>query len=141
MNIKNLLINGLVAGILFFLLGWLFYGVLFLDFMHNNAGKIGHVIERTEMEFAFIIVGNLLQGFLLAYIFIKANVITLLSGMVTGAIIGFLLTSSVNCLIYGTTFFLSKKGMMADVIAFTISAALVGSVLGALGAKYKTSVF
>jgi hypothetical protein len=137
MNIKNLFISGIVAGILFFLLGWLVYGILLMDYMSQHTGKVGHVIERKEMEYLFLIVGNLLQGFLLAYIFIKANVSSLMEGMVMGAIIGFLMSSSFDFNMYGTSFVFSKKGMMADVIAFTIISALIGAVLGALGTNSK----
>jgi hypothetical protein len=137
MNIKKLLISGIVAGILFFLLGWLIYGILLMDYMSHNTGKAGHVIERKEMEYAFLFFGNLLQGFLLAYIFIKANVNTLMAGLVTGAILGLLISSAVDCIMYGTTFVLSKRGMMADVISFTIISALIGAVLGAIGGNDK----
>lgn len=137
MNVQKLLINGIVAGILFFLLGWLMYGVLLMDYMNHNTGKAGHIIERKEMEFTFLIIGNLLQGFLLAYIFIKATVKTMLTGLITGAILGFLMSSAVDCIMYGTSFVLSKKGMMADVIASTIISAIIGAVLGALSADRK----
>jgi hypothetical protein len=108
-----------------------------MDYMSHNTGKAGHIIERKEMEFTFLIIGNLLQVFLLVYIFIKSTVNTLLAGITTGAIVGFLMSSAVDCIMYGTSFVLSKKGMMADVIAFTIISAIIGGVLGALSGNGK----
>ncbi len=136
MDIKKLFIGAITGGVIFFLLGWLVYGKLLTDFMLHNAGKIGHV-DRTDMEFLYIIIGNLLQGLLLAYIFIKANVNTLAGGLVTGGIVGFLMVAAVDCIIYGTSFMLSKKGMAADVIAFTVIAGIAGAAIGAVSASGK----
>jgi len=129
MNITKLLIGTIVGGIVFFLLGWLVYGNLLAGFMSNNTGKIGHSADRREMEFLFIIIGNGLQGLLLAYIFVKSNTNTLVGGLITGGIIGFLVSASVDCLIYGTTFMLSKKGIAADVAAATVIAAIAGAAI------------
>ena len=100
-----------------------------MGFMHHNPGRIGHHADRTEMDFMFLMLGNLLQGFLLAYIFVKAGASSLIGGLTTGAIVGFLYAAGVDCIMYGTTYMVSKKGMMADVLAFMVISALVGAVL------------
>ena len=131
MDIKKLFIGGIVGGILFFLLGWLIYGNLLLNFMHDNPGPAGN-LDRTDkdMEFLYIAIGSLLQGFLIAYIFVKANVSSVGSGFITGGVVGLLMTAGIDCIMYGTSTILSKKMMAADVAAATVMAAVIGAIVG-----------
>ena len=132
MNITKLLVGTIAGGIVFFLLGWLVYGQLLASFMYHNTGKAGHIINRKDMEFLYLVIGNLLSGLLLAYIFLKGNVNTLAAGLVTGGIVGFLMAASVDSVIYGTSFVLSKKAMVADVLAYTVISAVAGAVIAAV---------
>jgi len=134
MDIKKLIIGGISGGILFFLLGWLVYGNLLADFMKNHPGTATGV-NRTEMDFMYLAIGNLLSGFLLAYIFVKGNVNSLANGLVTGAILGLLMSASYDCMMYGTTFIASKKMIMADVIAAAAMTAITGAIIGLLMGK------
>ncbi len=45
MNTKNFLIGGIIGGVVFFLLGWLFYGYLLTEFFYNNES-----IDEMPME-------------------------------------------------------------------------------------------
>ena len=129
MNIQKLLIAGIAAGILYFFCGWLVYGNLLVSFMRNHPGTVAGV-ERTEMQFLYIAIGSLLQGFLLAFVFVKGNVSSLGSGFVTGGIVGFLYDAGVDSLIYGTSNVMSKTGVAADVVAFTVMSAVIGAIIG-----------
>jgi hypothetical protein len=131
MDIKKLLIGGIVGGILFFGLGWLIYGNLLMSFMQKHPGTATGVDRSMEdMRFLYLCLGNLLQGFLLAYIFIRANVKTAASGLITGGVLGALMAAGMDCIMYGTTNIISKTAMAADVAAFTVMCAVVGAVLG-----------
>ena len=136
MDIKKLLIGGIIGGILFFLLGWLIYGNLLMTFMKNNPGTATGV-DRTEMDFMYLVIGNLASGFLMAYIFMKANVNSLSNGLVTGGIIGVLMAVAYDATMYGVTNILSKKAMMADVLASLVISAVVGAVVGLVNSKLK----
>ena len=131
MDIKKLLIGGIIGGILFFLLGWLIYGNLLMTFMKNNPGTATGV-DRTEMDFMYLVIGNLAMGFLMAYIFIKANVNSAGSGFVTAGVIGLLMAVGYDCMIYATTTATSKMAMAVDVVAATAMTAIVGAVVGAI---------
>lgn len=137
MDIKKFLIGTIIGGLLFFLLGWLIYGNLLMNYFHHNSGKIGHV-DRPTPEMLYLIVGNLLQGATFAYIFTRLKISSLGDGLVTGGIIGFLMGAGVDFIMYSTTFVLSKKAIMADVIAFAIMCAIVGAVLGLISGNKKT---
>ena len=135
MNIKKLAIGTITGGILFFFLGWLIYANLLADYMKNNPGAATGV-DTTKMDMMYLAIGNLLSGILMAYIFLKANVNTLAGGLVTGAVIGLLMAASYDCVMYGTSNILSKKMMLADVLAmgamWAVTGAVVGMVLGKL---------
>ena len=134
MDFKKLIAGTITGGIVFFFLGWLIYGNLLADFMKANPGKATGV-DRTDMDFMYLAIGNLLSGLLIAYIFAKAGVGTLVNGLVTGAVLGFLMSSSYDCIMYGTTFVASKKWIMADVIAYTVLTAVVGAIVGLVMGK------
>lgn len=134
MNVKNLLIGGIVGGILFFLLGWLIYGILLKDYMAHNTGKIGDV-SRANMEYIYLIAGCFLEGLILAYVFDKANVKSFSGGMVTGGIVGFLFIGSFDLSVYATTLVYSKHSMMADIVAYTLMFAIAGAIIGMIMGK------
>ncbi len=129
MDIKKLLFGGITGGVLFFLLGWVIYGILLMDFMAMHMGTAGNV-SRAEPDFLYLIIGNLAMGFMMAYVFIKANIDTMAGGMVTGGIVGLLLSVGFDCTMYGTTTIMSKTGMAADVAASTLMSVVVGAVVG-----------
>ncbi len=128
MDIKKLLIGGIVGGILYFGLGYLVYGNLLTNFMKNHPGTATGV-DRTmaEFQFLYLVIGNLAMGFLLAYIFVKASINTWAGGIVTGGIVGLLSAVGYDATMYATTNIVSKTGMAADVCAFTIISAVVGA--------------
>ncbi len=128
MDLKKLFMGGIVGGILFFLLGWLIYGMLLMDFMNNHTGAAGNV-SRTEPDFLYLAIGNLAMGFLLAYIFVKSNVNSMAGGFITGAVLGLLMSVGYDCMIYGTTTVISKTAMAADVAVSTVMTAIAGAVV------------
>ena len=129
MNIKKMLVAGTVGGVLFFLLGWLVYGILLKDYFFNNTGAAGH-LDRVDVQLATVFLGSLLHGFVYAYVFTRANVASLKDGMITGGIIGFLMVSAVDCMMYGTTLILSKHSLVGEILASTSIAIVVGALMG-----------
>jgi hypothetical protein len=130
MDIKKLLMGGIVGGILFFGLGYLIYGNLLMNFMKDHPGTVSGVDRAMDqMEFLYLAIGNLSMGFLLAYIFVKANVNTFGGGLFTGGIVGALVSIGVDCTMYATTNIISKTAMAADVTATTVMSAIVGAVV------------
>jgi hypothetical protein len=87
MNTKKFLVGGLTGGIIYFLLGYLFYGNLFSDFFMKHAGTATGV-SRAMDQFVWwsLVLGNILGGCLLSYVFVKSNVKSVGSGLVTGAV-------------------------------------------------------
>lgn len=93
MNAKNFIVGGIVGGIADFLLGWLFYGVLFTNIYPQN--------ENTKLEFIFL--GCMTFGFFISLIFTKWAAITnIMSGLKAGAIIGLFYGLSMNFFMYSS---------------------------------------
>ena len=133
MNVQKLLIGGIVGGVAYFLLGWLLYGQLLHNFFVEHPGTATNVDKPME-QFTWwaLVLGNILSGFLVAYIFLKAGVSSLASGLVTGIVIGLLMAASYDCIVLGTTNIMSKHGALADTLAFTIMTGIVGAIVGAI---------
>ena len=129
MKIKKMLIAGTIGGVLFFLFGWLVYGILLKDYFFRNIGAAGH-LDRIDIIMGTVFLGSLLQGFVYAYVFTRANVESLKDGMITGGILGFLMISAFDCMMYGTTLILSKHSLVADILASTSIAIVVGAIVG-----------
>lgn len=141
MDIKKLLMGGIVGGILFFGLGYLIYGNLLTGFMQKHPGTATGVDRAMDdLQFLYLIIGNMASGFLMAYIFVKGNVNTIGNGLVTGGIVGALVSIGFDCVMYATTHVISKTAMAADVAASTVMCAIVGAVVGmVMGMGKKTS--
>ncbi len=88
MNVKNFIVGGIVGGLVDFLLGWVFYGMVFKDIFPESEG----------MRLEFIFAGCMFYGFLVSYIFTAlAGITTAATGAKAGAVIGLLMSVAVNC--------------------------------------------
>ena len=141
MNTKNFFIGGIVGGIVFFLLGWLFYGTLLAGYFHEHPGTATGVEKpMDQMIWWALILGNIMSGFLLAYVFSKSGVATMVSGLITGGVLGFLMSVSYDLIMFATTNITSKHSMVADIATFTVMSAIAGAVVGAvMGMGNKTA--
>lgn len=117
MNYTKFLLGSLVGGIVYFLLGWLFYGVLFTN-----------IYPPSETEnMLFIVLGSLSYGVLFSYIFNKwAGISIWMTGAKAGAIIGLITALWMNFFMY--------SGMEANYQNMMIDAGLsivIGAITGA----------
>ena len=140
MNTKNFIVGGLIGGVVYFLLGWLFYGNLMNQFFIDHPGTATNV-DRPMDQFVWwsLGLGNLLFGFLLAYVFARSGVATLTSGLIVGGIVGFLACAAIDFTMYGTTNIASKQMVAADIAVFTVMSAIVGAIIGAVNGMLNKS--
>ncbi|HEX8575576.1 MAG TPA: hypothetical protein VF677_04705 [Flavobacterium sp.] len=117
MNVKNFIVAGLVGGIVNFLLGWLFYGILFKKYFPSG--------EQENM--LFIALGCFTFGFFVSYIFVRWAAITIWStGFKAGAVIGFFTSLFMNFFANSMSNTPDYKIMALDVAILTIISGLVG---------------
>lgn len=130
MNTK-MLVAGLLGGVGFFLLGWLLYGILLMDTMASYSNS-ACMRSDDDMSIPLLLVGNLIQGFLIAYIYSQwASISTFATGLQRGALIGFLLSMALNCIWYATSTVMTEfTGVIIDVAVSTVIWGLVGGIVG-----------
>lgn len=134
MNTKNIVIGGLVAGVVYFLLCWLVYGNLMSDFFMKHHGAISdaalkEVGRGEELIWSFAI-ANLGAGTLLAFVFDRSGIRNFAAGLVTGAIIGCLMAISFDFAHYGMFNLMDKNAVVGDILAFTVISAIAGAICG-----------
>lgn len=130
-----------VAGaVLAFLLGWVIYGMLLMDYFESNSTHYEGLMK--EMPNLFLIfVNNLIWGFLLSFIFYRwAGIKTFSGGIVGGIIIALPIALSFDLYIIGGMNLFTPTLVVVDVLASTVIWALCGGLIGfILGTGKKTS--
>lgn len=122
MNTK-VIVSGVIAAIVMFLLGWLIYGVLMADLFPMDE-------EPTAMAMVWMFLSNLFWGLLLSYVLIThAGSSNAMDGAKIGAIIGILAGLSIDSF-HMSMGHMTMNQMVADVIAGTVMAGIAGAVIG-----------
>ncbi len=133
MDTKKFLTGTIVGGITFFILGYLFYGLLFVDFFNANLGSATGVYKTDDLIWWSLILGNFAGAGLLTYIFLKwAHISTFKSGLRAGTAIGLLMSLSWDLIGYATSNILNLQASMMDVVITTVMTAIAGGVIGAV---------
>ena len=128
---NKVLMGGLAAGVVFFLLGWLLYGMLLMDTMANYAGPAYEAASRgADVDMLWLIIGNLAMGLFLAMVCGWAGSTSAGSGAGTGFWFGLLLGIGMDGMLLGTTNLMTVTGMVIDVLVFTLMCVVAGAVAG-----------
>ncbi len=118
MKISNFIAGSIAGAIVYFLLGWLFYGILFTDLYPQGGSML------------FIFLGCLSFAALLAYVFTKwANISTWMTGAKGGAAIALFYALSMNFFMYASQE-PNYQNIAIDVVITIISGAITGAAIG-----------
>jgi hypothetical protein len=129
----------LIGGVVFFLLGWLVYGILLADFMMSNYNQCPNR-PMEEMIWWAMLLSNLIYAFFLTLILKWSGAKGLIDGLKTGALVGFLFAATIDLSFYSmTTMFNSFGALLVDLIVSTFMATIIGVVIVLLWGKEKTS--
>lgn len=132
MNTNKFLIGGIIGGIAFFLLGWLVWGMLLMNFMKDNSGTASGVMkEQADMVWWALIVGNIFSGLALSYVLSKAGTASAGAGAGVGAVFGLLVAASFDFTMLGVSNINTLKGSLVDIAANIVVTAIVGAIVGA----------
>jgi uncharacterized membrane protein len=130
----------LAAAVTMFLLGWVLFGMLLMDFYKENSIHYEGLMK--EMPNIFLIfVSNLLFSFLLSFIYSKwANISTFGKGFTYGLLIGFLIMTAFDMYFLAGMNLFNGKLIIIDIILNTLMVGIAGGVAGlVLGLKKKTA--
>jgi len=132
------LLATLAGGITYFLGGWALYGTLFADFFKTNAGTASG-IEKMPPELWAIGIGSLVFSLLLTLLFIRwAGIVTFRGGAIGGAWVSFLVSLSVDFMLFGSSNMSNITATIVDPILGALMGAITGGVIGwVLGYKGK----
>jgi len=132
MNTNKFIVGGIIGGVANFLLGWLVWGMLLMNFMKEHTTEIGKTVMRPDdqMVWGTLIAANLLMGFLFSFILNKAGTMSASSGASTGAVVGLLTSAAINCFNYSFMDMSDMTAMGVDVAASTVVSAIVGGIIG-----------
>lgn len=118
---KKLFLSGITGFVVYFLLGWLAYGILFTE---DTTG---------EESLLFIALGCLFYAFIYATIFTRwANITTFTTGLKAGAILGLLYELSWSFFFTSGTIeiFPFIKGILIGVVLTSLMAGVIAYVNG-----------
>lgn len=126
MDFKKFLLAGLAGTIVYFLLGWLFYGILFTDIYPSNPD---------EQHLHMVFLGCLVHAFFISYIFNQwAGITNWMSGAQAAALIGFMTALSMNFFMYSNKAF-DFTPFALDVAITTVMSAITGAVIAMVSEK------
>ncbi|HET9055527.1 MAG TPA: hypothetical protein VFN30_01640 [Chitinophagaceae bacterium] len=128
MNTKTLT-GALITTVLGFLLGWLIFGMLLMDFYKANMIQYSGLMKDPPEIWA-IGVSNLAWGLLFAWIFNLASINSVSKGFTAGLIITFLMVLGFDLFMYASMNLYNTKALAVDVIANAVFGGLLGAVLG-----------
>ncbi len=131
MGNNKILIAGLVGGIVSFVTGYLIWGIALAGFAEANAGSVIAARADADMQFWSIILGSLAGGMMIAIIFGRwANISTMKTGAIAGAVIGLLIGINFNFILFGTTLLTTIPLVIVDSLAYAVLYAVIGGVVG-----------
>ena len=134
MNMK-ILRGTLFGGIVYFLIGWLVYGILLMDLFSANMNQCA-ARPQGEMIWWAIIVSNLTSALLLTLFLKWSGAKGFLDGLKIGALFGFLVALTFDLSSWSMTTMYSNFGLLvADVAVSTVVLGIVGMAIVLLWGK------
>lgn len=135
MNTKFLTAS-VAAGVTLFILGWVLYGALLMDFFSANTMSADLWKERPD--FLFLVLGELVTGAALVFVVSTLGGATdFMGGMKTGAMFGLLFGLGLALTFYATSNMMSLAAWLGDtvvtIIRFGIAAGVGALVIGKMG--------
>ncbi|WP_321369635.1 hypothetical protein [uncultured Draconibacterium sp.] len=117
------------GGIAFFFLGWLFWGILLMDFSANNYNQDVY-LKNNEMVWWAIILSNLIYA-LLNTLFLKwGQAKKWIDGLKIGILFGGLYALTTDLGIYSVTnILLNVWAIIIDALAYAIITGILGTII------------
>lgn len=129
MNTNKIIMGGIVGGIAFFLLGWLIYGIVLMDYMSANSNTCAMRGEE-DMVWWAMIASNIVTALFLALVFSWANVDSVMKGVKTAAMVSFLLALGISLQYYSmTTMYTNLTAVVVDVVASVAMFSITGAII------------
>ena len=122
MNTKTL-IAAAAGGLTLFLTGGLFYVLLLADFFMVE-------VSRDPINLLFIVPGELVFGYLLAWVLSCYGASSVVDGAKYGALVGFLIALGYGLVMYGATDITDLTHYLVEAVVWAVRFACAGAVIG-----------
>ena len=133
MNTK-IIVGAIVGAIASFLLGWVVYGMLLMDFFKANATVYEGLMKDPPVLWA-IFASGLCITTLLAWLFSKLGITTFMKGATTAFVIAFLLTLWYYLLAHAFMNLYNTTLMMTDILVGSVFNAVIGGIIAMVMGK------
>ncbi len=134
MDSKRLVIGTIVGGIALYVVGYIFWAMLFADFFEANAGSASGVVRDPQILWAGM-VGALAYAMLLTMAIESQSGSGFMSGAKVGAVVGMLVWMTADFTLYGLQNVNNLTGTIADTALELVRGGICGAVIAATLAK------
>lgn len=139
MNTK-IIIAAVVGAIAAFLLGWIIWGVLLMDYFVSNTIQYEGLMINPPILWAIFLSG-LAVSVLLAFLFEKMNIFSIADGFKYGVIVYFCFAFSISMFFYASmNWYNGITVIVVDVLVNTIYGGLIGAVIAAMLGRGQSKV-
>ncbi len=122
MNTKTL-IAAVAGGLTLFLTGFIFYVLLLGDFFAVD-------VARDPPGFLYIVPGEIVLGYLLAWVLSCCGASSVVDGAKYGALVGFLIALGYGLIMYGATTITDLTHYLVEAVVWAVRFACAGAVIG-----------
>lgn len=137
---KNILLSGLIGGVVFFLLGGLTYGFLLAEFFASHIPDGMENVAKDPPEFPFILIAELVLAIVFAFVIQKWTTVRSFSkGAVLGLVIALGYAVHYNLIFDATTNLIEPFAAFVDICVSGSMGAIGAGVIGAVLGKLNTS--
>lgn len=135
MNIKRLSIGSITGLVVLYVVGLLFWEMLFADFFAANRGS-AEGVEREQQIIWAIALGSLFYAALITILMdARSGSSSLVDGLKTGALVGFLLWGTTDFILFGFTNFSNLTATIADTALEAVRGGIAGGVIAVVLGK------
>lgn len=135
MKTKKIIAGTALGAILLFVLGFLIYGMLIMDYMDAYTNRC-NARPESEMIWWAIIVSNILSALLLALVISWSNNYSAGNGVKIGTVMGLLIAASFDFSFYSmTTMFSNFMVLVLDSCGFAVMMGITGLLTAMLMGK------
>jgi len=131
---KRLIIGSVVGAVVLYVLGIVFWGMLFGEFFADNAGSATGA-TRLEAILWAAIVGSLLYGAMLTLALESRGATAVMDASVVGAVVGLLLWGTADFILYANFNLNNLTATIADTVLEGVRAGIAGAVIAVVLGK------
>jgi hypothetical protein len=130
MNSKTI-IAAVVGAIAAFLLGWLVWGMLLMDYYAKNTTQYeGLMLPESEMKLWAIFISNLAGSTMTAWVFSKMNLRSFGGGFQAGLIIYALIAISFDFMFYSMmNWYANSTVIVVDILVNAVFGGIIGGII------------